>query len=107
MKEITKITQDGIDYIDDEGNQQFIDFEVCFQNNLKEKEKSTGSRNPEERRKLYQRMKYVGVRYTFGEPPSIVFYTVPPTEFKFPTLDELYEVAYGIKKMGWKTNDGE
>jgi hypothetical protein len=107
MKEIIEITQDGIDYIDDDGNRQFISFEVCFQNNLKKVGKHIGLRSPEQRRKLYERMRYVGVRYTFEEPPSIQFYTEPPTRFEFATLESLYEIAYKVKKAGWRTNDGE
>jgi hypothetical protein len=52
-------------------------------------------------------MRYVGVRYTFEEPPSIQFYTEPPTRFEFATLESLYEIAYKVKKAGWRTNDGE
>ena len=64
LKEITNITSEGINYVDEEDNQQFIDFETCYQNNLVDLEKRMGSQIFEKRKELYYEMKYVGVRYT-------------------------------------------
>lgn len=107
MKEITNITPDGINYVDEEGNQQFIDFESCHQNNLLDIEKRLGAKYTEEEKEFWQRAKYVGVRYALSDPPTVVFYTIPPTEFEFPTRDRLSEVLVGVKKAGWRTRDGE
>ena len=103
MKEITNITPNSIHYIDEENNTQLIDFESCHQNYVKR----MGSRYTDERKEFYQASKYVGVRYAFSDPPAIVFYTVQPTTFEFPTRERLGEIAYRVKKAGWRTNDGE
>lgn len=107
MKEITSITSDGISYSDDEGNLQYIDFKSCHQNFLIDEEKTWGSDYTEDRKEFYQASKYVGIRLTFRVPPAIEFYTVPRTNLEFPTRERLYEVAYKIKKAGWRTRDGE
>ena len=107
MKEITNITSDGINYVDEEGNQQFIDFQSCHQNNLMDREKRLGGKYTDEEREFWQRAKYVGVRFALSDPPTIEFYTVSRIRFEFPTKDRLYEVLVGIKKAGWRTNDGE
>ena len=107
MKEITSVIPNGINYVDEEGNQQFIDFESCHQNNLMDVEKRWGSQYTDEAREFWQRAKYVGIRFTLSDPPAIEFYTVPRIRFEFSTRDRLYEILTGIKKAGWRTNDGE
>ena len=107
MKEITNVTSDGVTYIDEEGNQQFIDFESCHQNNLRAKEQRMGSNYTDEEKEFWQKAKYVGVRFALSDPPAIEFYTVPRIHFEFPTRESLTEVLMGIKKAGWRTNDGE
>jgi hypothetical protein len=107
MRKITNITSEGVTYTDEEGNEQFIDFKVCLQNYIKTKEKNRGSSVTDEDREFWQKAKYVGVRYTFSEPPNIQFYTDPRIFFEFPIKDDLYDVAYKIKKAGWRTNDGD
>lgn len=107
MEEITSITSDGITYIDDEGNQQFIDFESCHQNYVMDTEKRRGLISPEEQKELYEKHKNVGIRLTFRVPPAIEFYTLPRTHLEFPTRERLYEVAYKIEKAGWRIRDGE
>jgi spore coat polysaccharide biosynthesis predicted glycosyltransferase SpsG len=107
MNEITNITPDGIAYIDEEGNQQFIDFDSCHRNNLKDIEKSLGSIYADEEKEFWESAKYVGVRYALSDPPAVVFYTIPPIKFEFPTRESLSEVLVKVKKAGWRTNDGE
>lgn len=107
LKEITKITTDGIHYVDEAGNQQFIDFETCYQNNLMEIQKREGSNYTDEEKEFWQEMKYVGVRFALTDPPAVWFYTVPLTKFEFSTIDALSEVLVGVKKAGWRTRDGE
>ncbi len=107
MKEITNVTSDGVHYIDEAGNPQFIDFVTCLQNYIKRLEKSHGSDITDEDRAFWQEAKYVGVRVTFREPPIIEFYTEPRIYFEFPIKDDLYKVASMIKKAGWRTNDGD
>ena len=107
MREITKITPDGVHYIDDEDNSQFIDFATCQQNNIMNLKKSMGSRWTEKDEDFYQRAKYVGVRYALSDPPHLAFYTKQLIMFEFPTRESLGKVLYGVKKAGWRTNDGE
>ncbi len=107
MKQITDVTPDGAHYIDDEGNEQFIDFATCQQNNIDSIAESMGSRFTNERRAFYQQAKYVGRRYALSDPPALYFYTVPFTVFEFSTRNELSEVLVAIKQAGWRTNDGE
>lgn len=103
MQEITNISPDGIHYVDEAGTPQFLDFETCYQNFLK----SFDSQYMDEHKEFYKTWKSVGIRYSFGKPPTIRFYTVPPTVFEFPTREQLGEVDYRIKKAGWRTSDGE
>ncbi|MCA0455546.1 MAG: hypothetical protein LCI00_16345 [Chloroflexi bacterium] len=104
MKAITDITSQGIHYIDDENNPQFIDFEICYQKFLTDMGKDI---NTDDDSEFYKKWKSVGVRYAFGNPPSIVFFTVPSVELKFPIKDNYWEVLAGIKKAGYRTTDGE
>jgi len=107
MNQITNITPDGIHYIDEAGNQQFIAFETCYQNNLAEVEKRWGSDYTDENKAFWQKSKYVGVRFALSDPPSVMFYTEPLTEFEFSAREELDKVLMAVKKAGWRTNDGE
>ena len=107
MKEITHITPDGVHYVDDAGNPQFIDFATCSQNYVMSMAKSRGSSFTDEDRAFWQRGKFVARRHTWSEPPNIVFYTEPPIYFEFPTRDDVWKVASQIKRAGWRTNDGE
>jgi hypothetical protein len=107
MRKITNITSAGVTYTDEEGNEQFIDFEVCLQNYIKTHEKYLGDRVTDEDREFWQKAKYVGVRYALSTPPSVAFYLIPPIHFEFLTREGLDEILIGIKRAGWRTNDGE
>jgi len=108
MKQITNISSKGITYTDEDNNSQFIDFEVCSQNFVKNMENRLGANKfTDQDREFWQKAKYVGLRVTFRQPPAIEFYTTPRIYFEFPTADDVRRVAYMIKKVGWRTNDGE
>ena len=100
MKTITNISSNGIDYIDDEGEQQFIDFESCHKNDI-------DARSTDQLRAFYKRLKRVAIRLTFREPPAIEFFTVPRTHFEFSTREKIWEVVRTIKEAGWRIGDGE
>jgi hypothetical protein len=104
MKKIMTITSKTIHYLDDEGNSQFIEFETCHQNNIRDVEQRMGDVFNKE---FWQKAKYVGRRFAHKDPPSLVFYTIPPIEFEFPTREHFSMVLSGIKKAGWRTNNGE
>lgn len=84
-KEITSVTAEGINYIDEEGNSQFIDFETCHQNYVTRMGKIRGSKFTDEDKAFWQRAKYVGVRYALSDPPALEFYTEPRIYFEFST----------------------
>lgn len=107
MKEIINITPDGVHYVDDDGNPQFIDFATCQQNNIEDMKKSMGSRWTDDEEAFWQSAKYVGVRYAFHDPQIIGFYTKPFIQFEFPTSESYVKALSDIKKAGWRTNDGE
>lgn len=106
MKEITGISSEGIIYIDENDNEQFIDFAICSKNYVMNWADSVGFEDNEAQEEFSKRHKYVGFRVTFTSP-AIVFYTNPRIRFEFPTVEKFYEVAYAIKKAGWRTNDGD
>jgi hypothetical protein len=107
MKQIANITPNGIDYLDEEGNPQFLDFENCYRNFLMETQKRMGYRYTDKDQEFYKTWKSVGVRYPFSNPPAIVFYTIPLTEFEFPSKESVWEVVYRVKKVDWRITDGE
>lgn len=107
MKQITQITLEGVHYLDEDGNSQFIEFAICQQNNIENIKNSMGSRWTEEREAFHLEAKYVGVRFALSDPPALEFYTAPRIYFEFPTRESLSKVLYDIKKAGWRTNDGE
>jgi hypothetical protein len=107
MKEITNITSEGLTYRDDEGKPQVIDFETCFQNYIISMEKSLGASITDEDREFWLEDKYVGIRFAFGQPPAIEFYTEPHIYFEFQTKDDFWKVIVTMKAAGWRTNDGE
>ena len=107
MKQITNITPEGVHYLDEDGNLQFIDFVTCQQNNIENMKESMGARWTKEEEIFYQKAKFVGLRVTFRQPPALEFYTEPRIYFEFPTRDDVWEIVSMIKKAGWRTNDGE
>lgn len=78
MKNITSITSEGLTYIDYEGHSQFVDFETCLQNYMARWEKDDIT---DETKAFLRKRKHVGVRFSFREPPAIVFYTEPQVAF--------------------------
>lgn len=107
VKEIVNVTSNGVNYLDEEGKQKFIDFETCSQNYVMRMKKSQGSSFTDEDIAFWQRGKFVGVRGTFRQPPAIEFYTEPRIYFEFPTVNDVWKVVSRIKEAGWRTNDGE
>src|SRR5262249_44220375 len=122
-KQILEIQADGLTYVDDEGNKQFINFAECFENYFHEatspeyiegmKELNPHMQWDEEGIKNYieetYQWKRVGDRCILGKPladgPFIEFYTEPPIRFNFDTVEEFHEILYRIKRFGWRTFD--
>jgi hypothetical protein len=75
---ILRVTKDGLEYVDDQGNEGVVDFRVCRENVAKEVRSSgwvrvRGSEDV-----------YVGFRDSGAKPPHITLATNPPTRFEFP-----------------------
>ncbi len=77
---IKNVTQDGLEYIDENGNTKFIDFKICSQNSAE----------------LLNNPKYVAQRNILGNPwgtpPYMEFFTKPLTKF---ILDLLQKSSLG------------
>jgi hypothetical protein len=117
-KQIQEVTAEGIRYVDDSGNEQFIDFEACYQNYVRRR---TSAEHWEGFKQLnhltdadwddhvewVKSHKLVGARNILGcgGSPFLEFYTEPPTRFEFTVLDEFHRVCYLMRKVGWHTND--
>jgi hypothetical protein len=120
-KQIQKITAEGLVYLDDDGNERFIDFAAIHANNVKkrtspeylEKMKALNHWDDEGEREWLEDVhewKDVADRHfdgfgTIAGFPYIEFHTEPPTRFLFATQDELYEVVHTLRRFGWRTFD--
>src|SRR5688572_11161498 len=97
-KQIISITKDGLSFLDDDGNEHWIDFAECYQNFLQETHALS-----------IERWKQVGVRNILTPPwaegPYIQFHTNPPIRFQFATEKDFYEVRQAVESGGWFTMD--
>ncbi len=105
MGQITSVTMTGINYVDDGGNPQFIDFETCYQNFLMDQRRRLGSQYMDAHKEFYDWYKSIGFRSAFTM--RLWFYADPPVEFEIPTEDSFWQILMGIKKAGFRTTDGE
>lgn len=118
--QICEIRPDGIEYVDDDGQLQYIDFATCHENYMKhftssdyrERMKTLNKLTDDEIDEHVERVravKMVGARNILGRPvrdgPYIEFYTQPPVRFDFQTEDSYYEVLINIHKLGLRTED--
>ncbi|MBI5931601.1 MAG: hypothetical protein HY862_19995 [Chloroflexi bacterium] len=118
---IREVTSKGITYVDDDGQEQFIDFEACYQNYLKrfedphfrERLRQLNKLNVIGLRITIKRLKAwreVGARNVLGPPwdngPYIEFHTEPPIRFQFETREDMYDLLLDtVRKAGWQTFD--
>jgi hypothetical protein len=119
-KQIQKITSEGLIYLDEKGEERFIDFLACYEkelqrfmnpDNLKRIQDINGF-NAEQLEQSIQRhkeWKVVADRSIIGEPigtaPYIEFYTEPLIRFEFDTKDEFQKVRHSIEQERWRTSD--
>ncbi|MEO8609527.1 MAG: hypothetical protein ABI690_16670 [Chloroflexota bacterium] len=114
-KNIIEITSEGLTYMDENGERQFIDFAACYQRYadqwsepvyLKKFKEANPTRSDEELEASIEWMrkhKEVGGRdFTV---PFIEFYTDPPTKFYFASRDEYDKVVYLVRKAKWRLFD--
>ena len=123
--QVKETRQDGIVYVDNEGNEQFIDFEVCYQNYLKrrlspqeiesykELNNKTDSDVPayidglKKWRRIADR-NILGDGIGNGEygSPYFEFYTQPRVRIEFENQDKLWEMRHKLEReFRWRTFD--
>jgi hypothetical protein len=122
-KRIQSITADGLVYLNDSGDEEFIDFSACYSYYFKRatspeyierlKDLNPQTQWDDERVKKYveRRTKWreIALRNIIGDPwgtaPYLEFYTEPCIRFEFATEDEYRETRYLIEQYGWRTHD--
>lgn len=82
---ILHVTQEGLEYLADDGSKCFIDFKACRENFQREHRDLGG-----------QGVKYIGFRDFGARPPHIILFTDPPTKFEFP-MPKKREILPGAK----------
>jgi len=129
-KQVKELRQDGIVYLDDAGNEQFIDFETCYQRYLawqlhpehleamKIRSQMTDDALDEYVQRLKNpRWKYIANRNVLGNQdikgsfidkgaPYFEFYSAPAIRIEFATQDELWQMREKLEHtFKWRTND--
>lgn len=104
MKQIRNVTEKGLEYVDENGDDQYIDFEACYENFLNTLHFDLED-NPEQQREINKKWKRVGQRDFSGHPPYIEFFTDPVARFEFASIDEFHQLRYQVEKAGWRTID--
>jgi hypothetical protein len=116
-KQIQEVTAEGIRYIDENGDEQFIDFKACYQNyersrtSAEYRERITRHNSSEEAWNRHlehvEKWKEVGRRHFSmrAEDCYIEFFTEPPTRLVFKSPTEFMMVQRLTQKVGWHTYD--
>jgi hypothetical protein len=119
-KSIKEITDIGLMYQNEYGEQVYIEFSACHQNHIEWNTSSDALRSVKDANHMtdddlpefiqdLQNWKVVADRNFDGFPdstkPYIEFYTKPRIRFEFTTRDEFEQVRRAIHKAGWKTFD--
>ncbi|MCL4247772.1 MAG: hypothetical protein KJ065_06465 [Anaerolineae bacterium] len=119
-KQIQTVTSEGLTYLDENGDEKFIDFSACHEralaefmepNNLRyfQEINRYSAEQLEESIQKHKKWKVVADRNILGEPmgttPYIEFYTEPPIRFEFATLDEYHKTRFLLERNGWRTRD--
>ncbi len=106
MKEIHSITKEGIEYTDEGGNPQYIDFETCYNNWLERESQRQDPYYDDRARKIAQEWRCVGQRDRYANPPYIELFTEPVTRFEFKSPEGgFHDLRLRIEKAGWRTSD--
>ncbi len=117
--QILEIIPNGIIYIDENGNEGFIDLVECYHNYLKrqlapeyiEKVRHLNHWGDDEKKleryiKQVKERKEVGKRGLLEDPPFICFYTEPPVCFEFDSFEEAKSIEIQVWEAGgWHTFD--
>jgi hypothetical protein len=105
-KQIKNVTREGIDYIDDEGTFQHLDFQSCYDNWYMLQSSRTDPYYDERSRQIAKEWKCVGHRDRYASPPYIEFFTNPLIRFEFNSPEEgFHELRRKVEKAGWRISD--
>lgn len=111
MNIIKDITLEGINYIDSNGVEGFIDFKQCNENwiQYRKRKENLSDENVNEIRK---KDRCIGQRDACASTPFIELFTKPFTRFEFVKSDEYPDPIEAFKKLkesimnaGWTTLD--
>lgn len=115
-KNIIEITSEGLLYLNEDEEKQFIDFAGCYQRYLDrlndpDNERRFREGNPAfNDEELDASLKRIKAKKEVGWRDFsllyIEFYTEPPIRFDFSNLDEFHRVKGLVRKAGWRTFDG-
>jgi hypothetical protein len=118
--QIKTITDQGLTYTDENGEEKFINFFTCYENYLQrylnqeawEWFKQNNSKTDADwddyvdHTKSWKEVARRNIlTFPWGDGPFIEFHTEPLTRFKFANEDEFYRVRYEVEKTGWVTFD--
>jgi hypothetical protein len=115
---IRSINEDGLWYLDDIGNEVYIDFAECHANYVEvitspEAIARPIKGNPQKTWDDAAIAKYIKHQTPYGREVAcwnsegiyMIFHTKPPVRFNFSTAVELRNIRYAIDHVGWKTCD--
>lgn len=98
MKKIISITNNGIEFRNEELNIEFAGFEECNKNWIEYKKRKTG-------KEIVINSMYIGQRDSTSTPMFIEIFTNPFTRFEFQTREEYNEIRDKILGLNWKLID--
>jgi len=112
MKKIKKVTAEGIIYINELGEDSFVDFKKCNENWIQYR-KRTENLNDEAIEQIKKNDRYVGQRNICSNSKFIEFFTYPKfTRFEFQETAEnqdseklFSDLKNNITLVGWNTLD--
>jgi hypothetical protein len=122
-KQIRAIKAEGLVYQTESGEEDFIDFSVCYANYIRKMTSPEGIERMKELNPQSQwdaevvkryiekvtRRKEVGRRNVlsalWADGPYIEFHTEPPIRFDFATANDYAKVRHALEQFGWRTMD--
>ncbi|MEH7299992.1 hypothetical protein [Neobacillus drentensis] len=104
MKQIQRITVEGIRYIEVTGDSVFIDFKKCNDHWLQYRGRTENLTN-EEIQDLMIKDKTIGQRDGEANPPYFEFFTKPFTRIEFNSKNSFQQLRDSITASGWSTID--
>lgn len=111
MNSIKSVSTNGINYVDDNGTEGFVDFKQCNENWLQYRKRKENL-SDDKINEIRKTDKCIGQRDASANPSFIVFFTRPFTKFEFIKTDEHPDPNEAFRKLkeditnaGWTTLD--